>query len=188
MSKAKNMNAATKRKAAEAAAQGCEKILNANGGEPFEKNPAFRSKTTGTVVLVSTFTGMRPDGGFSYLTLAVPHATFREDLLSAEDVILNYVNRRTKVNFYSSSNFGRFPIVNSHAEPEVIYVGLGRYACSGRSAECAQVDQNNRTVFETQRRQYQEEWDRAQAYVERNRREERERWEIQSRPPFGTSR
>lgn len=76
----------------------------------------------------------------------------------------------------------------SFAGPEVTYVGLGRYACSGRSAECAQVDMNNRAVSEMQRRQYQEEQDRAQAYVDRSRREERERSEIRSRPPYGASR
>lgn len=74
------------------------------------------------------------------------------------------------------------------AGPDVTYVGQGRYACSGRSAECAQVDANNRAVSEMQRRQYQEEQDRAQAYVDRSRREERERSEIRNRPPYGASR
>lgn len=60
---------------------------------------------------------------------------------------------------------------------EVAYVGQGRYACSGKSFECAQVDLNNRSVTEAQRRQYQEERERAQAYVERSRREEKERRE-----------
>lgn len=66
MSKANKMNAATKLKVAEAAAaQGFERILNADGSDRFEKNLAFRSKATGTVAYVSTVTGMKPDGGFS---------------------------------------------------------------------------------------------------------------------------
>ncbi len=68
---------------------------------------------------------------------------------------------------------------------KVTYVGQGRYACSGKSFECAQVDQNNRMVSETHRRQYQDEQDRAQAYIERSRREEKER---RDRNAYGASR
>lgn len=118
MKESNKMNAATKRKVADtASSQGFEKVMRADGGERFEKNLAFRSKATGTVVYVSTTTGMKPDGGFSYLKVAVPPATFREDLLSAEDGILDYLNRTTKVNFFSGSNFEGFPIVSTHAEP-----------------------------------------------------------------------
>lgn len=112
------MNAMTKRMVADAAAsQGFEKVMRADGSERFEKNLAFQSKTTGTLVYVSTVTGMKPDGGFSYLKLAVPPAKFREDLLSDEDGILDYLNRRTKTNLFSGSNFEGFPIVSTHAEP-----------------------------------------------------------------------
>jgi hypothetical protein len=65
--------------------------------------------------------------------------------------------------------------------PEVAYVGLGRYACSGRSSECAQVDINNRIVSEVQRRQYQDEQDRVQAYVEKSRRDEKKNLEQRKR-------
>lgn len=74
------------------------------------------------------------------------------------------------------------------AGPEITYVGLGRYACSGKGAECVQVDMSNRAVSEMQRRQYQEEQSRAQEYVDRSRREERGQSEIQNRPLFGASR
>ena len=118
MNETNKMNAATKRMVADMAdSQGFEKILKAGGAERFEKNLAFRSKTTGTVVYINTVTGMKSDGGFSYLKLAVPPATFREDLLSAEDGILNYLNLKTKVNFFSGSNFEGFLIVSTHVEP-----------------------------------------------------------------------
>ena len=74
------------------------------------------------------------------------------------------------------------------AGPEATYVGLDRYACSGRGSECTQVDMNNRIVSETQRRHYQEEQDRAQAYDERNRREERERLKNLNQKPSDTYR
>ena len=74
------------------------------------------------------------------------------------------------------------------AGPEATYIGLDRYACSGRGSECTQVDMNNRIVSETQRRHYQEEQDRAQAYDERNRREERERLKNLNQKPSDTYR
>ena len=112
------MNEATKRMVSDMARiQGFEKILKADGGERFEKNLALRLKATGTVVYISTVTGMKADGGFRYLKLAVPPETFREDLLSAENGILDYLNRKTKVNFFSGSNFEGFPIVSNHDEP-----------------------------------------------------------------------
>ena len=60
------------------------------------------------------------------------------------------------------------------AEPKVTYVGLGRYACSGTAAECAQTNFNNGQLEEANRRRYQEEQDRAQRYVDETRRKERE--------------
>jgi len=60
------------------------------------------------------------------------------------------------------------------AEQKVTYVGLGRYACSGTAAECAQINFNNGQVQEAERRHYQEDQDRAQRYVEEIRRNERE--------------
>lgn len=118
MGKTNKMNTATKQMVAEkAAVSGFERILKADLSERFEKNLAFRSKATGTVVYVSTVTGMRSDGSFSYLKVAVPPAAFREDLLSAEDGIVDYLNLRTKVNFFSGSNFEGFPVVSTHAEP-----------------------------------------------------------------------
>jgi hypothetical protein len=60
------------------------------------------------------------------------------------------------------------------AEPKATYVGLGRYSCSGATAECAQINYNNAQVEEANRRRYQEDQDRAQHYVDENRRRERE--------------
>lgn len=64
-----------------------------------------------------------------------------------------------------------------NAEPKVNYAGEGRYTCSGSTAQCLQVDQNNRRETESRTRQYQAEQDRAQSIVERERRysEERQR-------------
>ena len=36
-------------------------------------------------------------------------------------------------------------------KPEIVYVGSGRWACSGNSAACAQIDQNNRMIEEQRR-------------------------------------
>lgn len=61
------------------------------------------------------------------------------------------------------------------AEPKANYVGQGRYSCSGTAVECAQINSNNDRNAEWNRRRHQEEQDRAQRYVEENRR--REHWE-----------
>lgn len=63
------------------------------------------------------------------------------------------------------------------AAPQVTYVGLGRYSCSGSTAECAQINFNNLQVEENNRRRYQEEQERAQRYIEESRRRGRERRE-----------
>lgn len=67
------------------------------------------------------------------------------------------------------------------AEPKVTYVGGGRNLCSGNSVACAQIDANNRAQAERDSRQYQQEQDRAQAYVDRERRREEERRNEQRR-------
>lgn len=61
------------------------------------------------------------------------------------------------------------------AAPQVTYVGLGRYSCSGSEAECAQINFNNQQVEESNRRRYLEDQERAQRHVDENRRQERER-------------
>ena len=58
--------------------------------------------------------------------------------------------------------------------PRVTYVGLGRYSCSGSTAECAQTNSNNELSEESNRRRYQDEQDRAQRYFEDSRRREQE--------------
>ena len=60
-------------------------------------------------------------------------------------------------------------------EARVTYVGDGRYTCSGNSVACAQVDANNRQRESQRQAEYQREQDRAQAYVDRERRNEDER-------------
>lgn len=65
--------------------------------------------------------------------------------------------------------------ITSFAESRVTYVGGGRNACSDSSAACAQVDANNRAQSERDSRQYQRDQDRAQAYVDRERRRDEER-------------
>ncbi len=67
-----------------------------------------------------------------------------------------------------------FACATTSAEPKVTYVGLGRYSCSGTSAECAQINFNNSQVEETNRHRYQDEQDRAQRIVDETRRKERE--------------
>jgi hypothetical protein len=60
----------------------------------------------------------------------------------------------------------------SFAEPKVTYVGLGRYSCRGTMAECAPYEQINRIESERRERAYQREQEKADASIERNRREE----------------
>lgn len=59
--------------------------------------------------------------------------------------------------------------------PQVTYVGLGRYSCSGSEVACAQINFNNQQLEENNRRRYREEQERAQRYVDESRRQERER-------------
>lgn len=67
------------------------------------------------------------------------------------------------------------------AEPKVTYVGLGRYSCHGTTAECAPYEQMNQMESERRERAYQREQEKADAYVERNRREEEKRTHEQPR-------
>jgi hypothetical protein len=62
------------------------------------------------------------------------------------------------------------------------YAGQGRYTCSGSSAECAQIDFNNRSVSQSQTMRYQQEQERATAYVEREREKEERRRGDQKKP------
>lgn len=63
----------------------------------------------------------------------------------------------------------------SFAEPMITYVGLGRYSCRGTAAECAPYEQINQVESERRERAYQRLQEKADAYVERNRREEERR-------------
>lgn len=59
-------------------------------------------------------------------------------------------------------------------EPKTTYVGDGRWACAGNSAQCAQVEANNRQ--REQQRQYESDRQRYEAdrYIQENRRREQE--------------
>lgn len=68
--------------------------------------------------------------------------------------------------------------MSAHAEnkdPKISYSGLGKYSCSGNSAACAQVDSNNRAQSDRDAQRYQQDQDRAQSYVDRERRKEERR-------------
>lgn len=60
-------------------------------------------------------------------------------------------------------------------DAQVTYVGGGRYVCKGDSYKCAQIDQQNQSESERRREVYQRDQDRAQSYVNRERRREEER-------------
>jgi hypothetical protein len=67
--------------------------------------------------------------------------------------------------------------VLAHAKEDarVTYVGDGRYTCSGNSATCSQVEANNRQRESQRQAEYQRDQDRAQSYVDRERRKDEER-------------
>lgn len=65
--------------------------------------------------------------------------------------------------------------VTAHAESKVSYVGSGRYVCSDNSAQCAQIDANNRQQQERSTRDYDRNQDRANSYVDQQRRKDEER-------------
>ena len=60
------------------------------------------------------------------------------------------------------------------ADHVVTYVGLGRYSCSGSTAECAQINFNNQQVELSNRLRYEEKQAHAQQIVEESGRRERE--------------
>ena len=60
-------------------------------------------------------------------------------------------------------------------EARANYAGDGRYTCSENSIACAQIDANNRTRESQRQAEYQRDQDRAQAYVDRERRKDEER-------------
>ena len=57
-------------------------------------------------------------------------------------------------------------------EARVTYVGNGRYACSGSSVRCAQIDQSNRLQSEIESRRYEDGLARAQAKIDYQRQKE----------------
>lgn len=61
-------------------------------------------------------------------------------------------------------------------DAQVTYVGGGRYVCEGDNYKCAQIDQQNRRESERRREEYQRDQDRAQSYVDRERRRESSRF------------
>lgn len=71
----------------------------------------------------------------------------------------------------------------AHAESRVTYVGDSRFVCSGNSAACAHVDANNHQRESQRASDNQREQDRAQRYVDQERRKEWERREDQRRNP-----
>ena len=74
--------------------------------------------------------------------------------------------------------------ITAHAEkqdPKISYSGLGRYSCQGNSAACAQVDANNRAQSDRDAQRYQQDQDRAQSYVDRERQKEEQRRNEQRR-------
>lgn len=70
-----------------------------------------------------------------------------------------------------------------HPESRVAYVGEGRYACQGNTADCAHIDQANRRESDYRMHQNQREQDRAQSVVDRERRKEQDRRDEQRRTP-----
>ena len=74
--------------------------------------------------------------------------------------------------------------IAAHAEkqdPKISYARGGRNICSGNSAACAQVDSNNRAQSDRDAQRYQQDQDRAQSYVDRERRKDEERRNEQRR-------
>lgn len=57
----------------------------------------------------------------------------------------------------------------AQADPRVTYVGDGRYTCSGNSAQCAQIDANNRQREALRDFERQREEDRVKRYIDDNR-------------------
>jgi len=71
--------------------------------------------------------------------------------------------------------------VSTVAETSVTYVGLGRYACSGSTKDCVAIDQNNQRESELRALQLQIDQARTQGAIDRQRREEKERLQENSR-------
>lgn len=95
--------------------------------------------------------------------------------------IPNRINSKDFIPFFASMLL--LCVINNAiaAEPKVTYVGDGRYTCSGNSAQCAQIDANNRQREAQRQADYQRDQDRAQNYVDNSRRREEERKREQSR-------
>lgn len=70
---------------------------------------------------------------------------------------------------------GLSTLAHAKEDARVTYVGDGRYTCSGNSATCSQVEANNRQRESQRQAEYQRDQDRAQSYVDRERRKDEER-------------
>ena len=115
---AKLMNDRVRGEAIEAAkAVGFHAVLRADGSDEYVKNLMFRSPNSKHAVFIDKDTAMNTEGESSYFMVAVHPEVFSDSLIDPAQGIEEHINRRTKQNLFSSSNYRGFPNCPGRKEP-----------------------------------------------------------------------
>lgn len=113
------MNNATRKAIIDiASSQGFNVLLKADGTDLYDKNLVFKSRSYPSQVFINRETGIiKTSGEASYLKVAVHPTHFRKEVIDPENGIEDNLNKRTKINRHSSSNYVGFPVFSGNNEP-----------------------------------------------------------------------
>ena len=115
-----NMSMQVRQRIIEAAKRaGFQVQMKSDGSDLYDRNLVFESHRYSSVVFIHKVTGItNASGDFSYLKVAVKPSTFREDLVSPDLGIEDFINQQSKANRHHSSNYQGFPDgIPGKAEP-----------------------------------------------------------------------
>ncbi len=92
--------------------------LKADGSDLYEKNLVVKSNRYPSRVFIHTETGIsKVSGDFTFLKIAVHPDSFKEELVNPALGIESLLNKQTKHNLFSSSNYVEFPRFERNKEP-----------------------------------------------------------------------
>ncbi len=100
-----------------AKAFGFRAVLRTDGSDEYVKNLMFCSPISKHAVFIDKVTAMNTAGEPSYFMVAVHPEVFSDSLIDPTHGIEEHINRRTKQNLFSSSNYRGFPNCPGRNEP-----------------------------------------------------------------------
>lgn len=97
--------------------QGFQVQVKDDGTDLYVKNLVFRSPKYASTVYIHRDTGITPPGEICYLKVAVHPDHFKSEAVNPSNNIEKLINRKTKLNLHSGSNYVDFPIYEGNNEP-----------------------------------------------------------------------